>query len=217
MKNSKQQRSHSDEALSQQVGAADYQAFSQLVNSITPMQEADMKLLLPVLQSLQVKKHAYLLKEGEVCKHVCYLTSGFFRMYYIDYDGNEINYRFAQKNNFIVDFQSFLIQKPAHFYWQAMQDAELLALPYLGIQRLYAASPSWNNFGRLIAERVYLQLNERVEMLLFMTPEERYKHLLDTQPELFTLVSQNQLSSYLGVKPESLSRLRKRLLKKGPR
>jgi len=95
-----------------------------------------------------------------------------------------------------------------------MQEAELLAIPYPDIHKLYTLSPLWNNFGRLIAERVYLQLNERVEMLLFMTPEERYKNLLDTQPELFTLVSQFHLSSYLGVKPESLSRLRKRLLKK---
>ena len=113
-----------------------------------------------------------------------------------------------------MDFQSFLLQKPSHFYWQAMQDADLLALPYADIHKLYESTTAWNNFGRLIAERVYLQLNERVEMLLFMTPEERYKHLLDTQPDLVTQVSQFHLSSYLGVKPESLSRLRKRLTKK---
>lgn len=178
------------------------------------MSDPDMELLFPILQNKEVKKHDYLLREGEVCKNIYFLVKGFFRMFYVDYDGNEINYRFTQQDNFLVDFQSFLIQKPSHFYWQAMQDAELLVLSYQDIHKVYAASPAWNNFGRLIAEHVYLQLNERVEMLLFMTPEERYKHLLDTQPELFTLVSQFHLSSYLGVKPESLSRLRKRLLKK---
>jgi CRP-like cAMP-binding protein len=200
--------------ISEDQRAIGFQSIARFINRIMPMQDSDMELLFPILQSKQVKKHDYLLKEGEICRNVYFLINGFFRMFYVDYDGNEINYRFTQKDNFLVDFQSFLTQRPSHFFWQAMQEAELFVLSYHDMHRLYAASPTWNNFGRLIAERVYLQLNERVEMLLFMTPEERYKFLLDTQPELFTQVSQFHLSSYLGVKPESLSRLRKRLLKK---
>jgi CRP-like cAMP-binding protein len=186
----------------------------QAINNISPMPEADLVLLFPILQRSKVKKHEILLREGEVCRNIYFLIDGFFRMYYVDYDGNEINYRFTDKNNFFVDFQSFLMRKPSHFYWQAMQDAELFALSYQDIKNTYAASPAWNSFGRLMAEHVYLQLNERVEMLLFMSPEERYKYLLDNRPELFTQVSQFHLSSYLGVKPESLSRLRKRLFRK---
>ena len=190
------------------------QTIAQFIQRIAPVPDADMQYLYPILQNIQVKKNEFLLREGEVCRNVYFLINSFFRMFYVDYDGNEINYRFTQKDNFLVDFQSFLSQKPSHFYWQAMQDAQLFALPYQDIHKLYALSPTWNNFGRLIAEHVYFQLNERVEMLLFMTPEERYKFLLDTRPELFEQVSQFHLSSYLGVKPESLSRLRKRLFKK---
>jgi CRP-like cAMP-binding protein len=135
-------------------------------------------------------------------------------MFYVDMEGVEINYRFADKDNFIVDFQSFLTEKPSHFYWQAMQTSRVLALPFQSIYKIYSVSPAWNNFGRLLAEHVYLQLNERVELLLFMSPEKRYLHLQKNQPELFEQVSQNHLSSYLGVKPESLSRIRKRLSKK---
>ncbi len=196
---------------------ADEQAINIIiaaVKSIAPMSGTDIELMLAILQYKTVKKHQLLLKEGEVSRNVYFLVSGFFRMYYIDFDGNEINYRFTDQHNFLVDFQSFLIQKPSHFYWEAMQDAELFVLPYRDIQDAYASSPAWNNFGRLMAEHVYLQLNERVEMLLFMNPEERYLHLLKTKPELFEKVSQFHLSSYMGVKPESLSRLRKRLLKK---
>ncbi len=189
-------------------------AIINVVKGIAPMSEPDIELLVSILQSKTVKKHEYLLKEGEVCRNVYFLVNGFFRMFYIDFEGNEINYRFTDENNFLVDFQSFLTQKPSHFYWQAMQDAELFVLPYQEVQNTYVASAVWNSFGRLIAEHVYLQLNERVEMLLFMNPEERYQHLLNTRPELFAQVSQFHLSSYLGVKPESLSRLRKRLLKK---
>ncbi|KIC95506.1 Crp/Fnr family transcriptional regulator [Flavihumibacter solisilvae] len=183
------------------------------LNQVMQVSEAELELLYPILQYRKLKKQDFILKEGDVCRNVYFITEGFFRMYYVDHDGNEINYRFTGRNNFLVDFQSFLMQKPSHFYWQAMHDAEVLVLPYNDIHKLYASSQAWNNFGRLIAERVYLQLNERVEMLLFMTPEERYQHLLDTQPDLFNQVSQFHLSSYLGIKPESLSRLRKRLSK----
>lgn len=184
------------------------------IKNIAPISESDIELLVSILKSKTVKKNEYLLKEGEVCRNTYFLVSGFFRMYYIDIEGNEINYRFVPKNNFFVDFQSFLTQKPSHFYWQAMQDAEVLTLPYREIQNAYTISTTWNNFGRLMAEHVYLQLNDRVEMLLFMKPEERYLYLLNTRPELFTQVSQFHLSSYLGIKPESLSRLRKRIYKK---
>lgn len=135
-------------------------------------------------------------------------------MYYIDLEGNEINTRFTQEDNFMVDFQSFLTQKPSHYYWQAMEDSTVLAFAFKDVQRLYASSSSWQKFGRLVAERVYLQLNERVEMLQFMSPEQRYVYLLETRPELFNQISQFHMASYLGIKPESLSRLRKRLLKK---
>jgi CRP-like cAMP-binding protein len=181
---------------------------------IAPMQDSDMEILPSILQPQTVRKHDYLLKEGEVCRNVTFLVDGLFRMFYIDFKGSEINYSFADKNHFFVDFQSFIMQQPSHFYLQAMQDSELLVLPYPQIQQAYASSFAWNNFGRHIAEHVYIHMHERVEMLLFMTPEERYLHLLHTQPQLFTRLSLFHLSSYLGIKPESLSRLRRRLMKK---
>ena len=132
-------------------------------------------------------------------------------MFYVDLEGNEISNRFTEANNFMVDFQSFLTQKPSRYYWQAMQDSQVLAFPFHEVQRLYASSVAWQKLGRLITERVYLELNERVEMLQFMSPEQRYQNLMDTRTELFNQISQFHMASYLGIKPESLSRLRKRL------
>ncbi|MEO5888950.1 MAG: Crp/Fnr family transcriptional regulator [Ferruginibacter sp.] len=204
----------SNEILHEQAMLESIGAIKKFIGAVAPMEETDMELLPSILEYRQVKKNEYILREGEICKNVYFLTKGFLRMFFVDYNGNEVNYRFTFDNNFFVDFQSFLLQKPSHFFWQAMQDSELLILPGTEIKQLYATSPAWNNFGRLVAEKVYLQMNERVEMLLFMTPEERYNHLMATQPEIFSMVSQFHISSYLGVKPESLSRLRKRLLKK---
>lgn len=184
-----------------------------VINAILPMSKEDICLLPPGIMVL-VKKKSNLLEQGNVCKNICFVTKGFFRMFYVDMEGNEINNRFTGADNFIVDFKSFLTQMPSRYYWQAMQDSEVLIFTFENVQKLYAASPAWEKFGRLIAEQVYLDLNERVEMFQFMSAQQRYEYLLSTRPELFNQISQFHLSSYLGVKPESLSRLRKRLLHK---
>ena len=183
----------------------------ELINKICPMSVEDFDLLQAAAIPMQVSKKENLLTQGELCTNIYFVTSGFFRMFYVDLEGNEINNRFTEANNFMVDFQSFLTQKPSRYYWQAMQDSQVLAFPFQEVQRLYASSAAWQKLGRLITERVYLELNERVEMLQFMSPEQRYQNLMDTRPELFNQISQFHMASYLGIKPESLSRLRKRL------
>ncbi len=192
----------------------DTEDLKKTVCAIRQMSSDDFNLLLPLLQKKAVKKGEHILKQGEVCKNIFFLLSGFVRMYYIDFDGSEINYRFTDKHHFFVDFQSLLTQQPSRYYWQALQNTEFFVLPYSEVQQLYNSSSTWNHFGRLMAEHVYLQLAERVDMLLFMKPEERYLHLLTNRPGLLHQVSQAQLSSYIGIKPESLSRLRKRLSQK---
>ncbi len=189
-------------------------ALRSLVNAMVPMSATDFELLDKITLAMQVKKGEYLLEQGQICKHIFFLEKGFFRMYYVDPKGNQINYRFTGEGNFLVDFQSFLTQKPSGYYWQAMQDAQVLAFKHGDVQMMYQQSRNWEHFGRLMAEQVYQQMNARVEMMQFLTPKQRYEKLLETQPELFNQVSNFHLSSYLGIKPESLSRIRKRLFKK---
>ena len=92
-----------------------------------------------------------------------------------------------------------------------MENTKGIAFRYADVQRAYGQSRNWERFGRLMAEQVYQQVNERIELLQFLSPEQRYEHVVATQPDLLTHISQFHLSSYLGVTPESLSRIRKRL------
>ena len=103
-----------------------------------------------------------------------------------------------------------MTQQPSRYSWQAVQAGEVLALPYALVQRLYGESAHWNQLGRLIAEQVYQQLNERVELLQFYTPTQRYEYMQQHHADLLTHVSQALLASYLGVQLESLSRIRHR-------
>lgn len=185
-----------------------------VITSIVPMPDEDYDLILPIINRLDIKKDTDLLKQGEVCRHVYFIESGFFRMFYVDYKGNEINSRFGKTNDFVVDFASFITKKSALYHWRAMEDSKVIALAHEEVEKMYNTSPYWSKFGRLIAEASYLYIINREEMLHFQTPEERYATVLKNEPHLFQKISQNQLSSYIGIKPESLSRLRKRILGK---
>jgi CRP-like cAMP-binding protein len=178
------------------------------------LQQHEFELIIPHLFSKSYAKGELILRENEVCDKIFFLNKGFVRMYYIDSNGNEINYRFTDSGNFFVDFQSFLTKKPSRFYWEAMQKSEVITISYQVTQEIYKTSDTWNIFGRLMAERVYLQLNERVEMLLFMQPEERYTQMLQKYPDIINQVPQLHIASYLGIKPETLSRIRKRLARR---
>jgi CRP-like cAMP-binding protein len=190
-------------------------AIAETVKRIMPtMPSSELELILPILKRQVVKKNKFLLGEGDVYPNVYFIISGYLRMFFVDGDGHEINYKFVEHHHFITDFQSFLTCKPSRYFCQALIDTDLFVLSHRDIHTLYKLSPHWNNFGRLIGEGAFLQLNERVEMYLFMTPEERYQHLLTTRPQLFSQVSLSKLATYLGITAESLSRLRKRIRKK---
>lgn len=175
------------------------------------MSAADLARLAPLATARAVPKGAYLLAPGQVCEHVFFARSGLLRLYYVDAEGREVNCRFTAAPGFLTDFQSFLSQQPSRYYWQALQASEVLAFRHADVQRLYRESAGWERFGRLMAEYVYQQVNERLELLQFMTPTQRYEHLRATRPALLGQVSQFQLASYLGIQPESLSRIRRRL------
>ncbi|MBE5320339.1 Crp/Fnr family transcriptional regulator [Pedobacter sp. MR2016-19] len=190
-------------------------AFKKACIQVLPgLQQKDFDLITPHLRMKLYDKGDLVLSANQVCDHIFFLNIGFVRMYYLDDNGNQINYRFTEDGNFFVDFQSFLTKKPSRFSWEAMQKIEVITIAYQAVQEIYLASNTWNIFGRVMAEQVYLQLNERVEMLLFMQPEERYLQMLLKYPNIINQLPQLHIASYLGIKPETLSRIRKRIVKR---
>jgi CRP-like cAMP-binding protein len=168
----------------------------------------------PLLQIKHFAKNEYYLSVGQIENQIGFVSNGSFRWYFIDQKGVEENYHFFLKNNFVVGFDSFITRVPSKMYIQAMEDSEVILLPNREvILQFYDKSHNWEHFGRLISEQVYAQTTQRVQDFLFKSAEERYLDLLFQHPDIIQKVSLSNLSSYLGILPPSLSRIRKRIMK----
>lgn len=170
----------------------------------------EWRLLQSITSRRSLKKGEFVLKAGEVCNHVTFINKGFVRIYNIVND-EDLTLNFSFEGNFITDFASLISRNPTSDNIIAMEDVEILQIRYDNLQRAYSQSPTWERFGRLMAEHILLFVLSRNKSLLFNTPEERYLKLMRERPKVMAKVPLKYIASCLGVTPEALSRIRKRL------
>jgi CRP/FNR family transcriptional regulator, anaerobic regulatory protein len=157
-----------------------------------------------------LKKGEFILRGGEVCNHVTFLNKGFVRVYNVVND-EELTANFAFEGNYVTDYTSFVSRQPSLDNIVAMEDLEILQLNYNDMQAAYEKYPVWQKFGRLIAEYILIFATERSRTFLFLSPEERYLKLMKDRPKVIANVPLKYIASYLGITPEALSRIRKRM------
>lgn len=151
----------------------------------------------------------------QVCKHLGFVLDGVFRTYYIDDKADEEkNVFFFSTHQVVVSFQSFVNQTPCNYFTEAVTDARVVYIHIDHLYQLYRQSHQWERLGRLIAEMAFNLSMKRTESFLFLSPEERYLDLIQQHPDIFNSVPLYQISSYLGIRGPSLSRIRKRISQK---
>jgi CRP-like cAMP-binding protein len=154
------------------------------------------------------QKNDFLLRENKVCKHLSIVKSGCFK---VVYDNAAIVW-FAFENMPITEMQSFINQKPSQFSIQALEDAEVYQISYENLEKLYARYDNFKLFGLRFTERMLSKTISRATSLQFDTPEMRYQKLFEN-PNYLARIPLQDLASYLGVTPNSLSRIRNRITK----
>lgn len=156
-----------------------------------------------------VAKNEQILKQGEHCNFIAFIQEGSFRFYY-DNEGEVKITAFFFQNDFISNYRSFLTGKPSDHFIEAMQDAVIDKINLQALNSLYDKHKTMERLGRLIAENLYLTVANRLDSFLLQNPEERYRALIERNSRLLQEVPQYMIASYLGVKPETLSRIRAR-------
>ena len=176
------------------------------------MSEEDFMQSTSFWYNKSIRKGEFFNMQNFVCSDLGFITSGLFRIYYFDEQSmEEKNMFFFSKGQFIVSFRSFIRQYPCIYYIEALEDSELCAIKYKDLQSLYAINNSWSNLGRLLAELFFEYAQVRMEAFLFNTAEQRYITFLKDHPDIANRIPLFHLSSYLGIKSQSLSRMRKRI------
>lgn len=158
-------------------------------------------------------KGEFFLNEGEVCRKVGFMVSGVMR-YYINDDGEEKTYGFAEEDDFICNNESFLPQQPSRQIIQALEDCTVLVIGFDDLQKFYSILKNGERFGRLVIEQVFVRTLQGLNSFYTDSPELRYENFTKEYPDLLQRIPQYYIASYVGVKPQSLSRIRSRNLHK---
>ncbi len=186
------------------------QTLRDAITGISPMPAHELDRMELGLTERTLGKGEPFVQIGQVCTTIGFVTDGSMRAYYL-HKGEEIHLEFFLRHQFVTSYRSFITAAPSRLCVEAVQETTLLVLGYDTVQAGYLRSPHWERFGRLICERIYTDAQDRIERLLLDSAEERYLNLIAAQPTIFNHVPLYQIASYLGIRPPSLSRIRRRV------
>ncbi|QEM06748.1 Crp/Fnr family transcriptional regulator [Mucilaginibacter rubeus] len=193
------------------------QVLNELLGNFAGMSENDVAVSLPYWRTRKIEKGDFFNMQNIVCTDLALINKGLFRIYYVHPETQEEkNIYFFSERQFLVSFRSFINQYPCAYYIQAMEDAEIISINYNDLQYLYSTPTGWQRFGRLIAELFFNQSQARTEEFLFNTAEERYLKMITQHPNIVSRIPAYHISSYLGIKNPSLTRIKKRLSQQKP-
>lgn len=191
--------------------------FEQLFKSIrekVALTPTEMELCKTFFIPKKLRKKQSLLQEGDVCIYNAFVEKGILRSYSIDEKGNEHIVQFAIEGWWITDLASFLTNSNSIHTIEALEDSELLLLTTEARDALMNQIPMFERYQRVLLQNAYIANQARINSALTETAEDKYLNLGKAYPGIVKRVPQHMLASYLGLTPETLSRVRKQISKK---
>jgi len=189
---------------------SNYPRFIAHIKKYVTLSERELAMLESYIQPLELKKKAFLLTEGQVCRYNYFVESGCLRMYYLNDKMQEQTTQFALETWWLSDYFSFAKQKPSEYCIQAVEKSVALAIDFQQQEKLFAEVPQMERYFRIMMQRALAASQLRVKLIYQLSKEEMYKHFSTSFPQFLQRVPQYMLASYLGLTPEYLSELRKR-------
>ena len=183
---------------------------SDLIAKEMPLSPEEIEVVNTLIPIKEFKKGQLLLKEGSIARECYFNIKGCVRSYQI-INGEERTTQFFVEGDPIASLLSYLNKSPANHYFECIEDSVLAVLRFDDEQKLYNQYPKFEALCRNSIEQEFGKQQEILQNYLTKNPEERYLMLQENRPELLQRVPQYHLATFLGVQPESLSRIRKRI------
>ncbi|GAB3516389.1 Crp/Fnr family transcriptional regulator [Emticicia fontis] len=182
--------------------------YLRFIEQTYPLSPECLEALIPFLSQKTFSKKEFLVHQGNVSDELFFIISGCVREYFEDAHANEINTWFGFENAIAVSTYSFFSQKPSLTNIQALEDTETIVIRHEDIQKLFNQFHELERLGRLFAEQYLVQIEEIKIILQTLTAKQRYEYLLQNKPEFVKRIPLKYLASFLGIKLETLSRVR---------
>jgi CRP-like cAMP-binding protein len=170
-----------------------------------------IKQLKKIIKTRSIKAGEHLLVMGQVCENLYFIKKGLLKCYYILNNRPVCDWFFAEMET-VVAVDSFYDQIPSADYIQALEDCELLYITFQELAYLYRTFVEFNIVGRVLTHRYFRIWHRQARNIRMLTSEERYRILIETQPDLVSRVPVGDLASFLDMRPETLSRIRGRMV-----
>lgn len=187
-----------------------YKALKSYCKKIIPFTDQELKLIDDYFEVKDLKKKEFLLHDKSVCNMIGFISNGTIRHFHVK-DGVEKTCDISFENSWVTDFKSFTNNTICIMNLQAMEDTTVVFIQKENLNKLYTECNKFETFGRLMAEHVAQRATEIAMSLSSEKPEERFQNLLQKQPDLFQRIPQKYIANFLGISPESLSRIQKRI------
>jgi CRP-like cAMP-binding protein len=185
--------------------------FSHIQEKVS-LNDEDKEVIKTFFVPKRLRKRQYLLQEGDICKHLTFVAKGLLRTYNVDDKGDEHMSVFGWEGWWLSDFNSFLSGEPAVFNIDAIEDSELLMISREDYEALTLTVPIMDRYFRILYQNSIVTKERRLMSSITHGAEERYVQLAESNPQIIKRIPQNLIASYLGIAPETLSRIRKNLI-----
>jgi len=191
-----------------------FELLSQSIKDRVSISEEEFNFCKTLFIPKKLRKRQYLLQEGDVCRYTAFVEKGMLRTFTVDEKGNEPILQFSSEGWWVADLYSFLTDEPSQFNIEALEDCELLLITKPSWDILLEKIPAFERYFRLLIQNNLIATQRRLMGSISETAEEKYTKLLNNFPGCIQRVPQHMIASYLGITPETLSRVRSQMAKK---
>lgn len=185
-----------------------FQVFKKYITEWSDFSDSELALIESVVRFKKLRKHQYLLQEGDICHYHYFVTKGLLRTYSTDEKGNDYTLRFASENGWISDCESLYMGTPSHFNIDAIENSEVILFESGAKELLMEKVPSFGKMINNIRNKNIINFQNRIHEAITSNSEQKYHNFVVNYPEFALRVPQHMVASYLGIKPETLSRIR---------
>jgi CRP-like cAMP-binding protein len=179
------------------------------INKWSNITKEDEATIISAFEPVFIQKKKDLLVAGQVCDYLYFITKGCLRSFYVDAKGIEHVYQIRMDNNWIGDIDSYFTRQKSKYNIEALENSHLLRIPVDRLEQLFIEIPNIERYFRILFQKAYINALNRLSSTMWDTAIDRYNEMLKENPEIFQRVPLVHIASYLGITPESLSRIRR--------